>query len=207
MADVSSQAALTMAATLTRLLTEREAVPDELEAIGRGDLSNRELALSLIGRRPDGPLPRSGTAERRQYAAALRSAQRYRAAPGRERRAPSAQRRSRLREAVRRTIARERVDHLLRQGARLAITGTIQVSDKARRHRMPAMGMQAVSGPMWRLAVRAWLAGDMHTAGREGLAAFFAAYWIGAKVPPIGGRSLEAPADVIDIELIEAELR
>ena len=207
MADISEQAALTMAEALTRLLTEREAVPDELGAIERGDLNNREVALALIGRRPDGPLPRAGTAERRQYAAALRSVQRYRAAPGHERRRPQAQRVPRLREAARRTIARERVDRLLRRGARLAITGTIRVSEQWRRHRMPAAGMVTVSGPMWRLAVRAWLAGDMPGAGVEGLAAFFVAYWVGSKVPPTGDRSLEAPADVQEIEFIEAELR
>ena len=208
MAEISDQAASTLAEAMTRLLTEREAVPDELELLRSGDLSNREVALALIGRRPDGPLPRPGTAERRQYFAAMRSIQRYRAAPGRrERRLPSARRMPQLREATRRTVARERVDRLLRHGARVAITGTIRVSDQARRHRMPAVGMQAVSGPMWRPAIRAWLRGDMRDAGMEALAAFFAAYWLGIRVPQIAGRSLDQPADVLEIELVEAELR
>ena len=86
MAEISDQAASTLAEAMTRLLTEREAVPDELELLRSGDLSNREVALALIGRRPDGPLPRPGTAERRQYFAAMRSVQRYRAAPGRRER-------------------------------------------------------------------------------------------------------------------------
>jgi hypothetical protein len=206
MAEISDQAALTMAATLTQLLTDREAVPDEAEVLQSGDLSNREVALALIGRRPDGPLPRPGTAERRAYLAAQRSVQRYRAAPGRQRRRPSAQQLPKLREAVRRTVARDRVDRLQRRGARLAITGVIRVSEQARRHRMPAAGMQTVAGPMWRLAIRAWLRGDMREAGVESLAAFFASYWLGAKVPQTSGRSLENPADVLEIELVEAEL-
>ncbi len=183
---------------LSNLLTGRP--PSDLEGIAavygtEPRTQNPAMARELAGIGP-GPLPFRGTAQRRQYAAALRNLQRYRAPAGREHRTPRPATLGRLREGAGRILTARNIARARRGGLMMRLSARIRVSRKWQTSNMPSdVGghprYQFIPGATLADTLARWAAGDLDAAGAALLAAFFTAYW-----------GTPNPADVGQIESV-----
>lgn len=193
----------------------RGRAPASIEGIAgvfgaRPRTQNPAMARALTGLPSSGRLPAKGTLERRQYEAALRNVQRYRAPEGRQRRRPAPRTLQRLRAAASATLTARNVARARREGLKMAIRANFRMYLGQRRmqmnQRMPASGYVFVPpGPMLSQALDIWTgaqAGEVEDADDAGWALF------GAFMEEYAaGSGMGNPHEEGEIEVLEAEVR
>lgn len=145
--------------------------------LNRPQAGDLERIASFYGASPRTQNPRiaavlAGTTDTRakEYKAAIRSLQRYRAPAGKQRRTPG-------KATLGKLVAVARIGKALayRKGARATILGTVQVSDDARRR---TLGPVRLSGDALKPALDRWQLGNTDAAADSFLGAFRKAYGV-----------------------------
>lgn len=142
---------------LAEILNPR--VGSDLESIAR------EFGATRREQNPNLARLLAGTDDRRsrEYRAALRRVQRYRAGPGQERRRPAPEVRTRLQRTARRLATTRRRRELASRPSWVEVSGEIEVS-RDRRRRTVSLTGSPMSPDAMADVVQAWDSGDRATA-------------------------------------------